>query len=33
VLHRETVGTEPLAPADAAREYNVPLEAVLEAID
>jgi hypothetical protein len=33
VLYRETVGTEPLTPADVAREYNVPVEAVLEAID
>jgi hypothetical protein len=33
VLYRETVGREPLTPAEVAREYNVPLEAVLEAID
>src|SRR5438874_13295480 len=33
VLYRETVGTEPLTPEEVAREYNVPLEAVLEAID
>ena len=33
VLYRETVGTEPLTPTDVAREYNVPLDAVLEAID
>jgi len=33
VLYRETVGPEPLTPAEVAREYNVPLEAVLEAID
>jgi hypothetical protein len=33
VLYRETVGPEPLAPAEVAREYNVPLDAVLEAID
>jgi hypothetical protein len=33
VLYRETVGPEPLTPAEVAREYTVPLEAVLEAID
>ena len=33
VLYRETVGTEPLSPDEVAREYNVPVEAVLEAID
>jgi hypothetical protein len=33
VLYRETVGTEPLTPAEVARGYNVPVEAVLEAID
>jgi uncharacterized protein (DUF433 family) len=33
VLYRETVGQEPLTPAEVAREYNVPFEAVLEAID
>jgi hypothetical protein len=33
VLYRETVGSEPLTPEEVAREYNVPLEAVLEAID
>jgi hypothetical protein len=33
VLYRETVGPEPLTPAQVAREYNVPLDAVLEAID
>lgn len=33
VLYRETIGPEPLTPADVAREYNLPLEAVLEAID
>jgi hypothetical protein len=33
VLYRETVGPEPLGPEEVAREYNVPLEAVLEAID
>lgn len=33
VLYRETVGREPLTPAGVAREYNVPIEAVLEAIE
>jgi len=33
VLYRETLGTEPLTPEEVAREYNVPVEAVLEAID
>jgi hypothetical protein len=33
VLYRETVGREPLAPSEVAREYNIPVEAVLEAID
>src|SRR5262249_15393611 len=33
VLYRETVGPTPLAPEEVAREYNVPLGAVLEAID
>ena len=33
VLYRETIGKEPLAPEDVAKEYNVPVEAVLEAID
>jgi uncharacterized protein (DUF433 family) len=33
VLYRETVGLEPLTPAEVAREYDVPVEAVLEAID
>ena len=33
VLYRETVGAEPLAPEEVAREYGVPVEAVLEAID
>src|SRR5436309_2651177 len=32
VIYRETVGLEPLTPAEVAHEYNVPLEAVLEAI-
>ena len=33
VLYRETVGSEPLTPEEVAREYNIPLGAVLEAID
>lgn len=33
VLYRETVGPEPLMPDEVAREYNLPLAAVLEAID
>ncbi len=33
VIYRETVGLEPLTPEEVAREYNIPVEAVLEAID
>jgi hypothetical protein len=33
VLYRETVGAEPLPPAEVARQYGVPVEAVEEAID
>jgi hypothetical protein len=33
VLYRETVGREPLTPEEVATEYNIPVEAVLEAID
>lgn len=33
ILYRETVGPEPLTPEEVAREYSLPLEAVLEAID
>ena len=33
ILYRETVGREPLTPQEVASEYNVPIEAVLEAID
>ena len=33
ILCRETVGREPLTPQEVATEYNVPVEAVLEAID
>src|SRR5215471_18755432 len=32
ILYRETVGPEPLTPEQVAREYNLPVEAVLEAI-
>jgi hypothetical protein len=32
VLYRETVGPEPLTPEQVAREFNIPVEAVLEAI-
>jgi hypothetical protein len=33
VIYRETVGMEPLTPEQVAREYNIPVEAVHEAID
>jgi hypothetical protein len=33
VLYRETVGRDPLTPEEVAGEYNVPVEAVREAID
>lgn len=33
VLYRETVGPESLTAEEVAREYQVPVEAVLEAID
>jgi hypothetical protein len=33
VLYRETVGREPLPPEEVARQYHVPVEAVLEAVD
>ena len=33
ILYRETVGAEPLSPEQVAREYGLPVEAVLEAID
>lgn len=32
-LYRETVGEEPRTPAEVAHDFDVPLEAVLEAID
>lgn len=31
-LYRATVGSEPMTPEDVARDYDVPLEAVREAI-
>jgi hypothetical protein len=33
VIYRETVGLEPLTPEQVAGEYNIPVEAVHEAID
>jgi hypothetical protein len=33
VLYRETVGREPLTPKEVAEEYQLPVEAVQEAID
>ena len=33
ILYRETVGQEALTPEEVAREYGVPVEGVLEAID
>jgi hypothetical protein len=33
ILYRETTGLEPLTPEEVAREYGLPMEAVLEAID
>ena len=33
ILYRETVGTEPMTPEEVAHEYNIPVGAVLEAID
>jgi hypothetical protein len=32
ILYRETVGPEPLTPEQVAVEYDLPVEAVLEAI-
>lgn len=32
-IYRETVGLEPLSPEEVAREWDIPVEAVLEAID
>ena len=33
IIYRETVGTEPLTPEEVVREYGLPLEAVVEALD
>jgi len=33
VIYRETVGLEALTPEQVAREYNIPVDAVHEAID
>jgi hypothetical protein len=33
ILYRETIGVEPLTPEAVAREYGLPVEAVVEAID
>lgn len=33
VLHRETVGEDPRTPEEVARDFELPLEVVLEAID
>src|SRR5438105_14513111 len=33
ILYRETVGMDPLTPEEVAQEYDLPVEAVLEAID
>ncbi len=33
ILYRETVGREPLTVEEVAKEYRVPVEAVLESID
>jgi hypothetical protein len=32
ILYRETIGPEALTPQQVAQEYNLPVEAVLEAI-
>jgi hypothetical protein len=33
ILYRETVGREPLTPQEVAKEYSLPVEAIMEAID
>jgi hypothetical protein len=33
IIFRETIGLEPLTPEDVAKEYGLPVHAVLEAID
>jgi hypothetical protein len=32
ILYRQTIGPEPLTPEQVAQEYNLPVDAVLEAI-
>ncbi len=32
VLYRQTIGIDPRTPQEVAEDYNIPLEAVLEAI-
>ena len=32
ILYRETVGSEPQTPEQVAQAYNIPVEAILEAI-
>lgn len=32
ILYRETIGPQRLSPEEVAREYNLPVEAVMEAI-
>jgi uncharacterized protein (DUF433 family) len=33
ILYRETLGSDPLSPEQVAKEYDLPVEAVREAID
>jgi hypothetical protein len=33
IIYRKTIALEPLAPEDVAKEYGLPVHAVLEAID
>jgi hypothetical protein len=33
ILYRETVGPEPLTPEEVAKEYQLPVDAVKEAIE
>jgi len=33
IIYRATIGLEPLTPEDVAKEYGLPVHAVLEAID
>src|SRR5438552_16759218 len=33
ILYRETVGPEPLSPEAVAREYGLPVDAVVEAVE